>query len=160
MFLLQKQRKGWFVRQQIGGSWIAQIILVVVNISVDYKSHKGQGKISPDQRRDLLSDNMFSGLFLSHPIWTFCSNSRSNLFKRFVRCVCIVSLIVFSVRTLMLAIFIHLYSFNPESGYKSDVPWLPSVFVFFWLYFLLACGDGSWILFRNLFRQFSLNLIS
>ena len=63
MFLLQKQRKGWFVRQQIGGSWIAQIILVVVNISVDYKSHKGQGKISPDQRRDLLSGNMFSGLF-------------------------------------------------------------------------------------------------
>ena len=42
---------------------IAQITLVVVNISVAYKSHKRQGKISPDQRRDLLSGNMFSGLF-------------------------------------------------------------------------------------------------
>ena len=34
---------------------IAQIILVVVNISVAYKSHKRQGKVSPDQPRDLFS---------------------------------------------------------------------------------------------------------
>ena len=94
---------------KLGAAGIAQIILVVVNISVDYKSHKGQGKISPDQRRDLLSGNMFFGLF--YPILFELSalipdpTFSKGLLDAFV----FYSFIVFSVRTLMLAIFIHLY---------------------------------------------------
>ena len=49
-----KERAGLYVSKLVAAG-IAQIILIVVNISVAYKSHKRQDKISPDQPRDLFS---------------------------------------------------------------------------------------------------------
>ena len=88
---------------------IAQIILVVVNISVDYKSHKGQGKISPDQRRDLLSGDMFFGLFYPLLFELSALIPDPTFSKGLLDAFVFYPFIVFSVRTLMLAIFVHLY---------------------------------------------------
>ena len=88
--------KGCFVRQQIGSSWNR-------SNSIGCSQHFSCPQVSCIRGQAVFWSS------LSPSIWTLCSNSRSSLFTRFVRCVCIVSLTVFRVRTLMLVIFIHLY---------------------------------------------------